>query len=288
MGFLTIGATMGTVTGLMAGGLLSEALGWRWAFILMGLPGVVIGALLYFTVIEPRRGRYAPPTAQIEQRPLRETLASLVTNRVYLGIILGFAVQIMIGYAMAFWMAPIMIRQHGVSVGDVAVYLGLAYLIAGLPGPVLGGFATEWLTRRDERWRAWFPGLVSLLCTLPLWASLRAESLWAFLGLFSLAYGIFVASQAAILSGIQAAVEPGQRGMAVAMALFFNNLIGQALGLGLTGWISDRLEPSLGAGALGTAVLGVCASAGVLALAIFAWTAAQMRPSGYLAGMEQT
>lgn len=276
MGFLTIGATMGTATGLMAGGLLSEAFGWRWAFIAMGLPGLVIGALLYSTVIEPPRGRYAPPSAQIEQRPLRETLAALLRNRIYSGIVLGFAVQIMIGYAMAFWIAPIMIRQHGVSVGDVAVYLGLAYLLAGLPGPVLGGFATEWLTRRDERWRAWFPGLVSVFSALPLWASLQAETLTAFLTLFSLAYGIFVSSQAAILSGIQGAVEPGQRGMAVAVALFFNNLIGQALGLGLTGWISDRLEPSLGTGALGVAVLGVCASAGLLALAIFAWTARQI------------
>lgn len=278
MGFLTIGATTGTVTGLMAGGLLSEEFGWRWAFVLMGLPGVLIGALLYFTVIEPQRGRYAPPQAQIEQRPLRETLASLAGNRVYLGIVIGFAVQIMIGYAMAFWMAPIMIRQHGVSVGDVAVYLGLAYLIAGLPGPVLGGFATEWLTKRDERWRAWFPGLVSLACALPLWASLRAESLWSFLALFSLAYGLFVSSQAAILSGIQGAVEPGQRGMAVAVALFFNNLIGQALGLGLTGWISDRLEPSLGTDSLGAAVLGVCVAAGIVAMAIFAWTARQIGP----------
>ena len=103
-----------------------------------------------------------------------------------------------------------------------------------------------------------------------------------FLALFALAYGIYVASQAPIMSGIQSAVEPSQRGFAVAFALFFNNLIGQAVGLGVIGWLSDTLQPTRGDAALGDAVLIVSALAGVAALAIFAWTARQMRLSGYL------
>jgi MFS family permease len=278
MGFLTVGSTMGTVTGLMAGGLLAEAFGWRWAFVLMGLPGLLIGAVLYLTVREPQRGRYALPGARIAQQPMRETIAVLLANRVYLGIVMGFGVQIMIGYAMAFWMAPIMIRQFAVSTGDVAIYLGLAFLISGLPGPILGGFATDWLTRRDERWRAWYPGLASLLCAAPLWLSINAQSLGQFLVLFSLAYGIFVSSQAPILSGIQAAVDPAQRGFAVAFALFINNLLGQAIGLGLIGWLSDSMQSEHGVKSLGMAVFVVSAGAGIGALTIFAWTARQIGP----------
>lgn len=285
MGFLTVGSTMGTVTGLMAGGLLAEAFGWRWAFILMGLPGVLIGGMLYLTVIEPKRGRYAPAGSRIEQTSVRETVSTLVANRVYLGIVMGYAVQIMIGYGMAFWMAPIMIRQFSVSVSDVAIYLGLAFMISGLPGPILGGFITDALTRRDERWRAWYPGLASLACALPLWFSLQAQSLWPFLILFSVAYGIFVSSQAPIMSGIQAAVEPSQRGFAVAFAMFFNNLIGQAAGLGLIGYLSDSFQPEMGVRGLGMAMFAVSLGAGIVALAIFIWTAAQMRSSGSLAKM---
>ncbi len=84
------------------------------------------------------------------------------------------------------------------------------------------------------------------------------------------------------MSGIQAAVEPSQRGFAVAFALFLNNLIGQAFGLGVIGWLSDTLEPTRGNAALGDAVLFVSFGAGVVALAIFAWTARQMRVTGYL------
>ena len=285
MGFLTIGATMGTAGGLLIGGQLAEAFGWRWAFALMGLPGLVLGAIIFLTMREPERGRFAPPGTDMAQRALGETIRSLVSNRVFMGLALGWAVQIMIGYALASWMAPIMLRTFGISTGDVGLYLGLTFVLGGIPGPILGGYATHWLTLRDERWRAWLPGAVSLGCVVPLALSLTSGSFAGFLGWFGLAYAIYVASQAGILSGIQAAVEPASRGFAVAIALFFNNLIGQALGLFVTGALSDALAPTQGDSALAIAMFGVCLAAGIASLAIFVWTAAQMGPSGYLAKM---
>ncbi len=285
MGFLTIGATMGTAGGLLVGGQLNELFGWRWAFILMGIPGILIGAIVYFTTREPRRGRYAPKDAKIEQQPLLETAQTLTKNRVFMGLAIGWAVQIMIGYALAFWMAAVMMRNFGISSGDVGLYLGLAFFIGGIPGPILGGYVASWLTKRDERWRAWLPGIVSLGCVLPLGISLSSDQFWPFLGFFAFAYAIYVASQAPILSGIQSAVEPGQRGFAVAIALFFNNLVGQALGLAVIGWVSDWLAPTQGSLSLTIAVFAVCLVSGILALAVFVWTAAQMDKSGHLAKM---
>lgn len=285
MGYLTIGASMGTAGGLIIGGQLAEMFDWRWAFVLMGLPGLLLGGIIYLTVREPRRGRYAPAGTDMAQLPLGRTIKSLVTNRVFMGLALGWAVQIMIGYGLAFWMAAVMLRAFPISTGDVGLYLGFTFFLGGIPGPILGGYLTHWLTLRDERWRAWLPGLVSLGCVLPLGLSLSSDSFYAFLGWFGVAYGIYVASQAGILSGIQAAVEPASRGFAVAIALFFNNLIGQTLGLGVIGALSDELGATYGASALSVAVFGVCLVSGVVSLGIFAWTAAQMGPSGYLAKM---
>ncbi len=285
MGFLTIGASMGTAGGLLIGGQLNELFGWRWAFVLMGLPGIAIGALVYFALREPKRGRYAPKGSAIDQQPLIETARTLTGNRVFMGLAIGWAVQIMIGYALAFWMAAVMMRNFGISSGDVGLYLGLAFLIGGIPGPILGGYVAGWLAARDERWRAWMPGLVSLLCVVPLAFSLSSDALGPFLAFFAFAYAIFVSSQAPILSGIQSAVEPGQRGFAVAIALFFNNLVGQALGLAVIGWVSDWLAPTQGSLSLTIAVFGVCLVSGVIALGVFAWTAAQMESSGHLARM---
>ncbi|MFN3990900.1 MAG: spinster family MFS transporter [Erythrobacter sp.] len=285
MGFLTLGSTLGTAVGLLVGGQLAEIFNWRWAFILMGLPGLLIGAVIYLTVREPKRGRFAPPGSSIAQRPLGETVKSLVTNRVFMGLAIGWAVQIMIGYALAFWMAAVMLRQFDISTGNVGLYLGLAFVLGGIPGPLLGGYVTQVMTNRDERWRALVPGLATLGCVAPLAASLGSDGFWPFLAWFALAYAIYVASQAGIMSGIQAAVEPSERGFAVAIALFFNNLVGQALGLAVVGAVSDWLAPVYGEGALSAAVFAVCLVSGALAMGVFVWTALQMRPSGYLARM---
>ena len=58
-----------------------------------------------------------------------------------------------------------------------------------------------------------------MLCVIPLGLSLASDQFWVFLGYFALAYGIYVSSQAPIMSGIQNNVEPSQRGFAVAIAL---------------------------------------------------------------------
>jgi hypothetical protein len=203
-----------------------------------------------------------------------------------MGLALGWAVQIMIGYALAFWMAPVMLRTFGISTGDVGLYLGLTFFLGGIPGPILGGYVTHWLTLRDERWRAWLPGVVSLGCVVPLALSLTSDSFGGFLGWFGVAYAIYVASQAGIMSGIQAAVEPASRGFAVAIALFFNNLIGQALSLFVIGALSDALTPTQGPSALATAMFAVCLVSGIASMAIFAWTGRQMGPSGYLEKMK--
>jgi predicted MFS family arabinose efflux permease len=276
MGFLTLGSTLGTATGLMAGGVLASLYGWRMSFVLLGLPGMILGLILFLTVREPPRGRYAAKgPASAVQQPLRATLLSLLRNKVYLGLIAGYGVQIMIGYAIAIWMAPIMLRSFPVSTGEVGFFLGLAFLIGGVPGPILGGFLTDWLARRDDRWRAWIPGLAGVFCLPPLWFSLNAGGFWAFLLLFSLAYGIFLLSQAPILSSIQNSVEPSERGFAVAFALMFNNLMGQAVSAAVIGGLSDTWKAEHGTFALSMAVMTVCVGAGFAALLIFGWTARQ-------------
>ncbi|MFC4295579.1 spinster family MFS transporter [Novosphingobium tardum] len=278
MGFLTLGATLGTAAGLVAGGMLAERFGWRMAFVLLGMPGILLGILIYTTIREPERGRYAlGGAAEAVQRPLGETIRKLLRNRVYVGLVAGFSVQIMIGYAIAIWMAPIMLRGFGVSIGMVGLFLGLAFVVGGIPGPIIGGYLTDWLVKRDERWRAWLPGLASTACLIPLAMGLMAGGFGAFLALFAFSYGVFLLSQAPILSLLQTSLDASERAFGVAMALFFNNLVGQAFSAGLIGWLSDRWTPQFGPDALKAAVFAVCALGGLGSLAIFAWTAQQMK-----------
>lgn len=285
MGVTTLGATIGTATGLMVGGYFADLLGWRMAFVVLGVPGIVLALIVFFTVKEPERGRFYPQpqtAAQSESwqeagAAWLEALGSLLSNRLYVRVTLAYACMIVIGYAFATWLASIMLRNFTVSTADVGFYLGLAFILGGIPGPILGGYLTDWLVKLNPKWRAWLPALATMLCLPVFFLCLTAASFWWFLGIFSLGYLIFLIAQPPTLSLLQLAVKPDERAMAVAIAMLFNNLIGQALGGFLIGLASTSLAPSLGTMSLSYAVLAVSACFGIPGALLYLWTARAIR-----------
>lgn len=285
MGVNTLGATMGTAVGLMVGGYFADLLGWRMAFVMLGVPGILFALVVYLTVKEPERGRYHPeavraPKTESFRDGLRSwltTLDSLLKNRLYVGVTLAYACMIVTGYAFATWLASIMLRNFDVSTGDVGFYLGLAFVLGGIPGPLLGGFLTDFLVKRNPKWRAWLPALASLACLPIYYLCLTSTSFFWFLGLFSLGYLIFLIAQPPTLSLVQLAVAPDQRAMAVAIALLFNNLIGQALGGFLIGLTSTNLAASLGSLSLSAAVLTVSSCFAVPGAILYFWTSTSIK-----------
>jgi hypothetical protein len=148
-------------------------------------------------------------------------------------------------------------------------------VLGGIPGPLLGGYLTDWLVQRDARWRAWLPAIATLGC-LPIYlAALLSTNFWIFLGLFSCGYLVFLTAQAPTVSLIQLAVRPDERAMAMAVAMIFNNLIGQALGLFLIGLASTSLTPTFGPQALTWALIGVSAAFAVPAALFYLLAARQ-------------
>ncbi len=286
MGVTTLGATIGTATGLMVGGYFADLLGWRMAFVALGVPGIVLAMIVFLTVKEPERGRFYPKhQSAAKSESWREaraswlaTLGSLLSNRLYIGVTLAYGCMIVIGYAFATWLASIMLRNFTVSTADVGFYLGLAFILGGIPGPVLGGILTDRLVSLNPKWRAWLPALATLLCLPIFYLCLTTASFWWFLGIFSLGYLIFLIAQPPTLSLLQLAVKPDERAMAVAIAMLFNNLIGQALGGFLIGLASTNLAPSLGSMSLNYAVLAVSVCFGIPAAILYVWTARAIKP----------
>jgi MFS family permease len=281
MGFYFLGPTIGTASGLMVGGYLAHLVGWRMAFILLGVPGMLFALFVFLTIREPREGRPPPPPTTSLAHGLkvwRAGIASLFANRLYVAATLAFACMIVIGYGFATWLAAIMLRSFAISTADVGFYLGLAFLLGGIPGPIMGGYCTDFLVRRDPRWRAWLPALATFAC-LPLFlACLLSTSFWSFLGLFSCGYLVFLIAQAPTVSLIQLSVRPDERAMAMAVAMLFNNLIGQALGGFLIGLASTGLAATMGSQALGMAVIGVSAAFGLPAVLLYLVAAQSIMP----------
>ena len=177
MGVYVTGAVIGTGGGLMVGGLLGELLGWRLTFMALGLPGILLGVILFFTVREPKRGTFDTGVERAkEAADMRKTLASLISNRVYVRLSISFAMLTMVGYAMALWLAPIMLRSFDVSLSKVGLYLGLTYFAGGIPGPIIGGYLTDYLGKRNARWRAWIPAIFIIASVAVFWFCLFSHS----------------------------------------------------------------------------------------------------------------
>lgn len=279
MGFFALGSTLGTAAGLIVGGYAAHMLGWRMAFVALGVPGIVFALFVFLTVKEPGPGENHSGVARQSMatswraglRSWLDVLASLADNRLFVGVTLAYAAMIVTGYGFATWLASIMLRNFAVSTADVGMYLGLAFVLGGLPGPILGGYLTDFLVRKNPKWRAWLPALATALCLPIFLACLLSTSFWAFLGLFSCGYLVYLIAQPPTISLLQLSVKPEERAMAVAVCMLFNNLVGQALGGFLIGLASTNLVSTMGSQALGYAVIGVSTAFAVPAVLLYLW-----------------
>ncbi len=277
MSIHTWGAVLGTGFGLIAGGALAAAFGWRMAFVLLGLPGLGLGLLIYFTMREPPRGRYSPQELNTDQARFSATIQSFLKNKVLMYTCLAWALVTTIGYAMAIWLAPIMLRNFEMDTANVGLVLGLTFIVGGIPGPVIGGMLVDHLSKTDVRWRAWIPAIGTLICLPLYYLCLTAGSLTAFLGFFVVGYLFFLFQNGPSIAIIQTSTRTGERATAFAFALLFNNMCGQALGPFVIGVTSDSLAPTYGAESLNMAVLGTCFVAGIGAIIFYLLAAGEIR-----------
>tara|TARA_B110000503_G_C7163674_1_gene420853 strand:+ start:315 stop:1601 length:1287 start_codon:yes stop_codon:yes gene_type:complete len=277
MGVYMVGAALGTGGGLIIGGILGEMLGWRTTFLVLGIPGVLLGLLFFFTVKEPQRGRLDAGEAKDKQaKDINKTLKSLAANPVFIRISVSFAMLTMIGYAMAFWLAPIMLRNFDVSLGKVGLYLGLTYIAAGIPAPLIGGYLTDYMAKHDARWLAWVPAIAIVIVSVALWFCVMADSFEVFLSFFVLAYFVFMIPQGASLSLLQSSLGAGERAVGASFALIINSLIGAALGPLLVGMLSDAMAADYGVKSLNYALIIVSIGASIIGSIFYLWTARAM------------
>lgn len=277
MSIHTLGAVFGTGFGLIAGGLLAAQFGWRMAFVLLGLPGILLALVVYFTVREPPRGRFTSQALDQAQSGFFTTIRSFMGNKVMVYTCIAWALVTTIGYAMAIWLAPIMLRNFEIDTANVGLILGLTFIVGGIPGPIVGGILVDWLAKYDTRWRAWIPAIGTIACLPLYYLCLTAGSLTAFLGFFMAGYFLFLFQNGPSIAIIQTCTASGDRAMAFAFALLLNNLCGQAVGPLVIGVASDLLAPAYGASSLNIAVLGTCAVTGILAFGFYIAAGAQIK-----------
>lgn len=261
LAFYSMGTPLGGLLGLVMGGLVADAYGWRAAFLVAGAPGIIFALLCWFTLKEPRKLMAQHSVAiQSTQVTFGETLKYLATKKTFWLIALGAAIKAFIGYGHAPFTASFFLRVHGEevkalaenfglqSIGFLGLALGLMGGTAGAISAYLGGQIADKYAKTDLRGYVVVPAFASLLAVpiyiLAVSVPSASVALWILVinGLLgSLWYGPVYAIG-------QSIVPPHMRATTSAILLFTINLIGLGLGPLAVGILSDIMSNGVGLG----------------------------------------
>ncbi|WP_293451185.1 MFS transporter [Phenylobacterium sp.] len=245
------GVPLGILIGLLAGGWLNEMLDWRTAFVVVGLPGVVISLIVALTLKEPPRTGGAQAEAA---QPFRELFASLMKIPAFNLLVAASALHAFTSYGALQWNPAFMIRVHGLSTGQAGLALGLISGVTGVVGTLAGGWFADILGRRDNRWYAWLPAaMIAVRAPLFITAYLAPTPALAIACLILPGF-LGNSFTGPVFGTIQTLAPPRARAFASAWTLFIISLVGFGLGPLVIGVTSDALQPAFGTRGLGYAI----------------------------------
>lgn len=251
--FMT-GAAFGYMFAFAAGTRIEAAHGWRWAFLALGSPGLLLCLLTWFGLTEPRRSA-AGGLAGTAGESLSVALQQLAAKRTYVLLVVGLVLYFVVSYGALTWQPTYMHRVLGLPLTQVGTSYGLAQTVATLLGSVGGGWIVDRLAKRDPRAGIRVPAM-ALIASWPVYLlSMTTENLPLLFGCVfvgGLALGVTVPAVFAVLHRV---CGSPRRAMAVAVAFFFANLLGLGCGPLITGALSDALTAEYGAIGLRYAIM---------------------------------
>jgi MFS family permease len=239
LGIYAMGIHIGVLVGLVLGGWLEELWGWRAAFMVVGIPGLILALVVRFTVREPVRGAQEATPIEGAPPPVAEVVRFLAARRSFIHLSLGIGFTAFAGYAFAFWAPQFLRRVHEMSSGELGTKIGIGLGVGGAIGSVLAGMLADRLGRRDVRWWLWIPAIA---CAGPLPFTLAfllvGDPNLALLISFP---GVVIAAmyQGPVFSTVQTLSPVRMRSVAAGVLFFVTNIIGLALGPQSIGWLND-------------------------------------------------
>ncbi len=246
----SLGIPVGLAAGALLGGMLASAVNWRWAFIAVGLAGVIIAPLFRFVVKEPPRGMFDPAAVRSERVSVGAVFRILAAKPSFWLMAFGASFSSLCGYGLAFWVPSVLIRSFGFSLLTASQYIGSLLLIGGTIGVFAGGWLADRLGAKDRGVYAKLPA-IAWLVTVPLFAAgLTSGSPTLSWFLFLIPHGLNILWLGPVTTAVQHLVPPPMRATASASFLFINNLIGLGLGSLIMGRLSDAMTAVHGADAL--------------------------------------
>ena len=244
----SLGVYGGVLVGTVGGAYLVEFFDWRTAFIVVGLPGVLLALLVRIVIKEPPRGM-AESRVDVQPPGFFKVVGFLWERKSFRHLSFACALHAFVTYGIGNFMPLFLGRVHGMPILDIGWYYGLIAGIAGLAGTFFGGWSADYLTKKtgNRNWYIWIP-FVSTIIAIPFALNTYLLMPDGYIAVYSYFIPVFFGGWylAPCLAANHFLVGIRMRAMASAVLLFVLNLIGLGLGPMFTGFVSDFLTPQYG------------------------------------------
>lgn len=238
----SLGIPLGTMFGAMAGGWIADELGWRQAFLAVGLPGVLLAVVFKWVVREPRRGLADGLSADAAAAtpPLGAVVRQIFGRASFVHIVIGATLIGFVGYGTGTFTQPYFNRAFGLSYTQIGLIFGLVGGLAAAAGTIFGGIASDWAGRRSVRWYALIPAISILLAAPAYMLAYTRETpglAVAFMIVPMLLHYVYIGPTLGVMHNL---VGPRMRATATALFFLVVNLVGLGAGPYVNGWLNDR------------------------------------------------
>ena len=226
MGLWNASIPLGTAIGVLAGGIIATRLGWKHAFGIVALPGLIVAILFFFvkdyktvdlSVTDNNNVKTKMKTGDI----LREFLSRPSLIFTYF----GFAAVVFVTTSLITWLSTYFTVTRGISV-ERAGSMASAVMVLAIVGAPVGGILTDRWRKTNIKARLLFPVITSFLAAVFLLCALwltKGTMQYIFFLLMGVTVTAFLPGAAAVTQDV---IHPGLRAMSYAIAVVVQNLLG--------------------------------------------------------------
>ncbi len=262
LSYWSSGTLIGAAIGFTLGGLVADAFGWRWAFYLVGIPGL-IAAFLAWRLTEPARGAFdheeevtLEAGVPLEEEDVPGVHASFDANfwsevkrllriPTYWILVAGLVFSFFTIGGTSFWLPSYFVNTFKLSIATAGVISGAVLVSSGLVGTLVGGWLADEVQRHHPEGRL-FVAMLGFLIGAPLvLLALFLHTLPLFIAVFILAGIALNFCTGPLNAVIQDVITPHMRATAVGLALLLAHLLGDAAAPTIIGTLADKITLSM-------------------------------------------
>ncbi len=237
LSYFYLAIPVGSAIGYLLGGILGFHFGWKAAFLIVGAPGLLLAAAVWF--LRDPKGKAATAPELPGQKPSLAAYGSFLKNRSFVCNTLAMTAMTFAIGGLAQWMPTFLYRIHGLDVARGNTLFGAVTVLAGITGTLSGGWLGDRLQRKSAKGYLLVSGWGFLLGIPIAVFAIASHSLTGCLTAAFFAEFFLFFNTGPLNTVIVNVSPPDRRAMAFAVNIFFIHALGDAISPTLLGWFSD-------------------------------------------------